>query len=172
MTRMGAAGATETETNRTLGFGNLPVENVKQNFHSILTKYEKGGILKLANKIYVAQGQDLLNEYNEVLLEKFFSSAENLDFTKGENAVKVVNNWVANKTDNMIVDFMPPNSFSPLTVMVLLSAIYFQGTWEKSFMSILTREKDFFIDETHAVKVAMMHSYRSVEYAQYPDLQA
>ncbi|XP_013109616.2 antichymotrypsin-2 [Stomoxys calcitrans] len=172
MTRMGADGGTADEMDKVLGFDNLSPESVAQNFHSILAKYEKSDILKLANKVYVAKGLELLQEYNQVLSEKFFSSADSLDFADTDNSVKVVNDWVANKTENMIVDFMPPKSLSPDAVLVLLSAIYFQGQWKKPFNPAHTKEAEFFIDDNHSVQWPMMQGFKRSEYARYKDLEA
>ncbi|XP_011290162.1 serine protease inhibitor 42Dd [Musca domestica] len=156
MVRMGADGETAAEMDDGLSLTGQPVEKVVDNYHTILSKYDDGKTLKIANKIYVAKDYDLKDTYNNVLTNNFYSAVENVDFGQGAKTAKLMNSWVESKTDNTIHDIVSPTSLTTDTRLVLLSAIYFKGNWEKPFDLKYTEEEDFYIDDKNTVKVQMM----------------
>ncbi|XP_059225574.1 antichymotrypsin-2-like [Stomoxys calcitrans] len=172
MASYGAAGKTAVDLQKGLGFTGQPSETVADNFHSILAKYANSNILKLANKFYVMEGYKVKDNFNEVLTNKFFSAAENINFAESAKATEAVNNWVKEKTDNAITDLVKPGVLTSDTRMFLLSAIHFKGTWKKPFWPESTKDSDFYTDETHSVKVPLMFKRGRAEYGWLKDLEA
>ncbi|XP_075168019.1 serine protease inhibitor 42Dd-like [Haematobia irritans] len=170
MARMGSKGSTAKRMDEVLGFSNLSEDRIGDNYYNLLAKYEKSADLKLANKFYVMTGLQLKENYNDLLNQKFFSSVENLDFSESDKATDVVNNWVASKTDNTITHLV--DSLSPDAVLVMLSAIYFQGNWARPFPEDFTRERKFFVDDKKRVDVTMMNRIGYTEFASFQNLEA
>ncbi|XP_058975980.1 antichymotrypsin-2 isoform X1 [Musca domestica] len=158
MVRLGADGETATEMDNVLKFSGQSLEKVMDNYHKLLSKYDDGKTLKIANKIYVAKDYAVRDTFNNVLTSNFFSSVENVD-PKGQETktAKIINSWVESKTDNVIHDIVSPESLSNDTRLMLLSAIHFKGSWEKPFDAKNTKESDFCINETETIKVQMMY---------------
>lgn len=69
----------------------------------------------------------------------------NVDFTrKGKAAMDIINTWVNQKTMgkiSKILDDVP----SPNTMMILLSALYFNGEWNQHFLTGFTKRYILFI---------------------------
>ncbi|XP_075167856.1 uncharacterized protein LOC142240023 [Haematobia irritans] len=172
MASVGAAGKTATDMEQSLGFAGQSSESVAENFHSILTKYANSKILQMANKFYIMDGFKVKDHFNEVLTNKFFSSAENINFGDSDKATDIINNWVKSKTDNAIEDLIKPNVISRDTRMLLLSAIHFKGMWKKPFSTENTKDMDFYTSETTTVKVPMMYKGGRASYGWYRDLEA
>ncbi|XP_013109615.2 serine protease inhibitor 42Dd [Stomoxys calcitrans] len=172
MVRMGADGPTAVEMDQGLNFTGQSIDGIAKNYNALLGQYEDGKILKIANKVYVMKDFSLQNEYKEILSQKFYSSAESMDFEKSEEAAKTINSWVASKTDDAIEELVEPMDLSSDTRLMLLSAIYFKGDWEKPFDAKNTKEEEFFVDEDQSIKVQMMYRAGMIDYSKIEELDA
>ncbi|XP_059225535.1 antichymotrypsin-2 isoform X5 [Stomoxys calcitrans] len=172
MARMGAAGDTAAEMDKSVGFTAANEEALADNYHSILAAYQDSNILKIANKIYIMKNYETKYKFNELLTKKFFSGAENIDFGESQKAANTINGWVESKTNNLIKDLVSSDSLNSDTRLVLLNAIHFKGEWVHPFPEHGTREKDFYLDETNTVKVQMMHISENFRYGEFPELDA
>jgi serpin B len=77
----------------------------------------------------------------------------------GTDAAAVVNSWVAEKTNQKILDIIQPNSLGSDDLMVLLNAIYIKGLWEKDFDVSATMPGNFSVFRRNmwsVTKVPMM----------------
>ncbi|XP_061390376.1 serine protease inhibitor 3/4-like [Musca vetustissima] len=172
MLQMGADGQTAEQLQRGLNFANINREQLTSNYHSILAKYQQGDILKIANKIYVMQNEELRDDYNEILSQNFYTTAENIDFTQVENATAAINTWIASKTNNMIRDLITEDSISPYTRLYILSAIYFNGKWAKAFPKESTKEEYFYLDTKNFRKIQMMRVQSKFKFGFVDELEA
>ncbi|KAM7342520.1 antitrypsin-like isoform 6-T6 [Cochliomyia hominivorax] len=172
MARMGAVGKTALEIDEGLALSPQDPEDMAKNYHSVLAAYENSPILKIANKIYVMEGYEIRETFNELLTKQFFSSVDVLNFRDGEASAKAINSWVENKTNHLIKDLVPPSALNDLTRLVLVNAIHFKGEWVNKFQESDTRERDFYLDETNTVKVQMMHINKRFNYGEFPELDA
>uniref|UniRef100_A0A1I8PTU2 Serpin domain-containing protein n=1 Tax=Stomoxys calcitrans TaxID=35570 RepID=A0A1I8PTU2_STOCA len=172
MGRLGADGETAREMDQQLGFTSQTRENLAENFHSILAKYENSNILKIANKVYVMKGYELQDNYNRLLTDKFFSAAENVDFADSAKASNTINSWVETKTGNTIKNLIKPGTLSSDTRLFLLSAIYFKGAWKNPFDPKHTEEEEFFVNAVESKKVPMMFKMGTGDYGRLAGLQA
>ena len=76
-------------------------------------------------------------------LEKFCNIADKyLAPIEPLKSVEQVNNWCSNKTHGKIDKIL--ETLNPLTVMILLNAIYFKGEWISQFEHELTKNLSFF----------------------------
>jgi serpin B len=125
--------------------------------------------MKTANALWVQEDYNLLPTFTEAT-ERFYGGlARNIDFGKDpEKAREIINSWVAEKTNDIIDELFPENSFSDLTRLVITNAIYFKGDWEDEFDEEETTESDFHINSDETVQVEMMQK-RDGEYRYYED---
>uniref|UniRef100_A0A1E1WVS4 Putative serpin-like protein ase inhibitor n=1 Tax=Tityus obscurus TaxID=1221240 RepID=A0A1E1WVS4_TITOB len=126
--------------------------NVINSLNTVSSEYK----LSIANAFLYQQGYPIFPEFNDTLLGYYNAFLKGVDFandTKG--AIEEINNWVNNKTNGKIeklVEELPPD-----TVMILLNAIYFKGTWKKPFDKRFTRNGTFYNGGVDAVTVPMMN---------------
>ena len=64
---------------------------------------------------------------------------------------------MSEQTDQKIPLVVPPGAVNKLTRLILVSAIYFKGDWNKKFDKANTEDKDFRISKEKSVKVPLMH---------------
>ncbi|KAG1682221.1 Serpin B9 [Nymphon striatum] len=73
------------------------------------------------------------------------SAIEKVDFFGNPDHVRLtLNKWVENKTSNLIKDLLPKGSIDSMTVMAILNAVYFKGSWKEKFNQNYTRNETFF----------------------------
>jgi len=89
-----------------------------------------------ANKIYVADGFNISEEYKTTAKKVFGSEIQNIDFTKTKKAVDEINQWVEQKTHDKIKDVVNEYIVDPTTIALFVNALYFQGTWVKKFSKV------------------------------------
>ena len=83
----------------------------------------------------------------------------------------IINNWVAEKTNNKITEIVPADALDDLTRLVLVNAIYFKGHWLKKFSINSTNDDYFHISPNESVKVKMMHTKAKFYYGESSELK-
>ena len=74
----------------------------------------------------------MLPEFEVLLHRSFYArSIQSLDFGDNQAAARMINNWVEMMTKENIKDLINADMLNALTSMVLVSAIYFKGSWAK-----------------------------------------
>ena len=68
------------------------------------------------------------------------------------------------QTRGKIRDLLPGGSIGPLSLMVLVNAIYFKGKWLKPFKAYSTRKSVFNLTKSKQVTVHMMNGKERVNY--------
>jgi len=108
-------------------------ETQLHNLHSELMKDTRLP-MKIANKYLCCSTPEVHEDYQELLKKNYLTEVERVNFqTDCAKITADVNSWVAEKTNHMIKELIGPTTLDPLTVMVLLNAVYFKGTWFSPF---------------------------------------
>lgn len=110
-----------------------------------------------ANKVWTAPGLTLRDEYLDVLTGDYGSPLAEFDFgSDPEGARRLINQWVADQTFELIPELWPPNSFSGQTRMVLVNAVAMDAPWEFPFDPARTTDAAFTTADGTVVKVPTM----------------
>ncbi len=177
MTYEGARGKTADEMRSVLYFsGNDSLR--RQSFSSLdrrINANDSGYVLSTANALWVDDDFPLEGDYEDVVIDYYHATAENLDFSGApDGARQIINQWVEEKTAYKIEELVPPGYIVPLTRLVLTNAIYFNGTWVNQFDGSLTDDEDFFTADGGTVSVPMMRQldeYVQFDYLETRDMQ-
>lgn len=127
--------------------------------------------LDTANSLFVNQNYQILETYQAAMKEYFKASPMTLDFAKGEEARKVINSWVEEKTNDKIKELIPSGSISDLTRLILVNAVYFKGNWRDMFEVEETKKEDFTMLDGSKEKVDMMTRKGKYNFAVNNDLR-
>lgn len=164
MTVEGAKNNTRKEMLKTM---HLPEDDLirQTGFRSLLTAInapDKEYKLSTANSIWVQSGMKLNPEFETSLKNNFKGGLNFLNYkVDGEKCRIPINDWVANNTNQKIIDLIPEKSINKFTRMVLTNAIYFKGQWKKEFSKELTSDQYFHLIDQKSVVVPMMQSLKS-----------
>ncbi|GIY88726.1 uncharacterized serpin-like protein TK1782 [Caerostris darwini] len=174
----GARGDTAEELRKVLGYekADLPDELVHEAFSRFLSKVLKSGdpyVLDIANAVLVDEDMDLIDDYKNNVQELYKAQVREVDFSSNSaQIVRDINEWVKEKTKGKIEKLF--DSLSPSTIMVLLNAVYFKGTWKYQFETRNTAMQMFYNNglQSGGKSVSMMHMTERFPYTTFEDFKA
>ncbi len=173
MTYNGAEGTTEEAMRNTLELSGLTEHEINESYRSLidmLTQLDPRVIFEIANSIWCREGLPVKEEFVNINRTYFDAEVAALDFNKPD-ASKTINGWVNEKTHGKITEIVP-GQIDPLTVMFLINAIYFKGTWTYEFDEEDTREDWFTLTDGSKVPCQMMTQESEFSYFENDLFQA
>lgn len=170
MTYNGAAGETQQAMARALEFQGLGLDAINQGnarLRQALSTPDPKIKLTLANSLWLQQGLAFKPEFLK-RNEEFYGGALQVLNLNDARAPVTINAWVAKETAGKITRIVekvgPP--------LLLVNAIYFQGTWTRPFDKALTKELPFKLLNGKQKPVPMMAQSGSYRYFQGKNFQA
>jgi serpin B len=113
--------------------------------------------LSTANAFWLKKGEDLNDEFQNILLNYYLATGQELDFARDPvGSAKTINSWVENETNGKIKELIKSNMLNGLTYMVLTNAIYFKANWVYQFDEDATEDLDFHLSDGKTVNVPTM----------------
>jgi len=114
--------------------------------------------LIVANSLWSARGSHLLPSFLDTLARNYGAGVRQLDFRGDPDGSRIViNQWIEEKTYGRLRDMVPPGDLiSPITVLVLVNAVYFKAKWAQPFDENATTQADFHLLDGTTSSVAMM----------------
>lgn len=162
----GAKGNTKAQIESVFGF---IADNTQRRDHiksqnAQLTSTDKYQ-LNTANALWVQNDYKILPNYTNTLQNYYKAELASLDL-KGdsENSRHTINTWVENKTNQKIVDLLPPGSIDQYTRAVLTNAIYFKANWTNQFEPQDTTDQNFTTGDKTQVRVPTMSQLATFPY--------
>lgn len=175
MTIDGASGGTFSELKSALS---LPdAENLSAagaEIEKIIVRNDNPEVLSIHvdNRLWVNKGLSLLGAYTSSVKSNYLAEPVLIDFAGDpDGSRKTINDDIAKSTENKIRDLLKPGTISPLTRVVLTSAIYFKSPWRHKFSKENT-SKDTFYAGAEKLQIDMMRHSKSHPYMQNDELTA
>ncbi len=114
--------------------------------------------LNIANAVWGQAGFPFRDDYLTILTSQYGAGLRVVDFSQDpEGARQMVNDWVAEETNERIENIVPQGVIDATTRLVLANAIYFNAGWLFPFDKSATQEKPFNLLDDSQVNVQMMH---------------
>ena len=173
MLNNGAAGETQAQINKVLGFGETGADGINSFCHKMLTEapnLDKLTKVMIANTIYMNKDYELMPEFVSKAKQFYDAEPETRDFHDGQTR-NVINKWGSDHTMGMIPEVLKENEFNPDAVSYLLNAIYFKGAWAEKFDKADTKDEEF-VTGTGKKLVPMMHQEHEFYYTEDEYCQA
>jgi len=173
MLNNGAAGETQGEINKVLGFGETGADGINAFCRKMLTeapKLDKLTKVMIANNIYMNKGYELKPDFVSLAKAFYDATPETRDFADGKTR-DVINKWCSDHTEGMIPEVLTGDEFDPNAVSYLLNAIYFKGAWSEKFDKGNTKN-ELFHGYNGDTQVPMMHQEHEFNYTETDDCQA
>jgi serpin B len=121
--------------------------------------------LRAVNSLWAQRDYPILEDYLEVLSGSYDTGVALLDFMSDPDAARVViNDAVAEQTEQRITDLIPKGVITALTRLVLTNAVYFKANWLNEFNPDLTADGIFRTARGVEVTVPMMHTSSRIQY--------
>jgi serpin B len=175
MAYAGARADTAAEMAKTLHF-TLPPDRLHSAMSALLR--DRNGAhdeyqLKEADALWVQTGYTPLPEFLKLCKDNYSAGLNQSDFKGATEASRqTINRWVEQQTEDKIRGLLQPGSVGSDTRLVLTNAIYFKGNWEEQFKKEATRNEDFRLSATRAIKTPLMHMTKGFNYFDGGSFQA
>jgi len=153
MTYAGARGATASELKSAMHF-TLPDDRLHPAFNALdlaLTSPRQpaadGSVpltLRVANSMWGEATSTFETPFLDTLATNYGAGVYRADFKNAPDAARItINDWVAGKTNDKILNLLPERSINTLTRLVLVNAVYFNGDWITPFSPNATADGTF-----------------------------
>ena len=175
MTYAGARGNTETQMAAALNF-TLPQDKLHaawNNLDTALMSRGKGAKaadgkafrLSVANALWGQIDFPFAAPFLDTLAVNYGAGMHVVDFINSpEPSRELINDWVAERTEDKIKDLLPKGSISGDTRLVLTNAIYFNAAWETPFKTSDTKDADFKKRDGSVISVPTMFGSQETGY--------
>ena len=130
-----------------------------------VNKYVTSKKISFANSIFINENykSEIKKEYVDTLKEKYNSEVLYDTFASPDN----INNWIKEKTFNLIEKLLDEDSVDSETALVLVNALALDIKWKQSFRKGDTYEDIFTLKDGTTTKTPMMHNIYSSKVASY-----
>merc|ERR1711913_240687 len=175
MLHHGSASTTRSELERFLQLGPggraLQTGPLLQDYAQ--RRAELNTTIQLANIMFADKSLPVKEEYQRGLRDSLKTQVRPVDFSQKSLAAKEINDWVENKTNHLIKDFISKDSLSANTRLLVLNAIYFKANWKYPFLKFDTLNSvKFEVTENSDVEVDMMAKSDTILYQSNKALQS
>jgi serine protease inhibitor len=169
----GAAGQTRDAMAKALELQGTSVEEVNRANAALmasLMEAEPGVELSIANSLWAKAGFEFKDEFMAANREFYSAEVTALDLL-APGASKTINDWVSENTKGKIPEIVP-DRLDPLTILLIINAIYFKGLWDEPFDEALTKEQPFTLLDGSKKPVQLMSQGGDYPYFEGDGLQA
>ena len=122
---------------------------------------------RIANRLFGENTYTFEQPYLDATRQAFGAPLEAVDFVHGAEQVRQrINGWVAQQTEQRILNLIPPRGLNAETRLALVNAIYFLGDWQTPFTAQATRPEPFHRSAQESRDVPTMHQNLRLQFAQ------
>ncbi|MCJ8736700.1 hypothetical protein PDJAM_G00015480 [Pangasius djambal] len=148
------------------------LELIPQLFQHLQGNISQAGALKLeqGTALFVDLRFQIEKAFDDQIKLFFNADVENVDFKKSEITKEIINKLVRDKTGGKVKEML--TSIDPLTRMMLINTIFFQGSWKLPFNPNNTESGRFYVDKYNIVQVPMMVNVDKFSVASDDELRA
>ena len=131
-----------------------------------LTDVDNSSILTLANSAWVDKDYKILSPFADSIKGFYNAESSELDFSSPK-AVDKINGWVNETTNGLIPTIF--ETIPPMSKLILVNTMYFNGAWLSPFMKELTEKSVFNNEDGKAVEVEFMSQTDRFDHVITPD---
>jgi serpin B len=126
--------------------------------------------LKTADALWMDRDSYILSDFRHIAEGKYDAKVESLNFADEEKSRSIVNEWISNQTGAKIPSLLQMGDITPLTRLLITSALFFEGSFQKPFDPKNTKASPF-TTEAGMASVMMMEQKGFFPYYESEKLQ-
>ena len=157
MTYNGAGGDTKQAFEDVLHTDELPAADLNQSMYDLreaLTTVDPRVTMEIANSIWYRNTFHVEDAFLNINRKYYDAEVKGLDFSNPAS-INIINGWVDDKTHHKIPEII--DDIDPMTIMFLINAVYFNGTWKYRFDKENTRPMEFYVTPDKTIQADMMY---------------
>lgn len=160
----GAEGETKQAFATIFNYGDVTLKETNEVNKSIIEHLSysgNGSTFNVANSLWIRNTFPVKDNFVNANKDYYDAEVRNVDFND-PTTLDLINNWVANKTDNKIPKVL--NEISPRDVLYAVNALYFKSNWKYQFKTENTQELPFYDENGTSNNVAMMNMEQNLAF--------
>ena len=164
MTYNGASGETKKAMADALALNGMTLEELNNASAALLANLEGPGPgvkLEVANSLWARKDITFKPDFMDRNKRSYRAEVTSLDFA-GPGAVGTINSWVSDHTGGRIKDII--KQINAASILFLINAVYFKGTWSEQFDPADTHTADFTLLDGFKKRVPMMFHHGKLRY--------
>ena len=173
MTYNGAQGSTAEAMKQALSLDELDQEQINATFADLLALLDNPDSaveLSIANSLWARKGLPFKEDFLQRNEEFYRAEVSSLDFNNPD-AASIINRWVNDQTRGKITGIVDP-PIDPSSILFLINAIYFKGTWTDVFDESLTQDQTFHLLDGSTIDHPLMKQSGDYRYLETDRFQA
>ena len=178
MTYAGARGTTEQQMAEVMHF-TLPQDELHPAFSELQQTIGQSATtddafrLNVVNALWGQENYAFRPDYLDLVDQNYGGGLRQVNFKSDPEAARqVINQWVADQTEQRIKDLLPEEVITTDTRLVLTNAIYFKASWLFQFDPEFTQDGPFTLLDGSTVTVPLMINADSFGYLEGDGFQA
>jgi serpin B len=168
MTHAGARGLTAEQMASVLHvpFAEDRVHEVRSQLDADLAAVDESLVLRVANSLWPQAGYPFRDEFLELVGRWYAAAVKVVDYIEAADAARLaINTWVEEHTEGKVRDLVPPGGVDAMTRLVLVNAIYLNGTWVHQFDAASTRTGPFHLLDGQTREMPLMEQTDDFRYS-------
>jgi serine protease inhibitor len=168
----GANGSTREAIQSVLQLQGLSMQDINENYQSLMEYLQSDNtqaLFQIANSVWYRTGFSIENAFLENCSKYFNAEIKDLNFSSTD-ASGIINTWVEKNTNGKIKEIIDKN-IDPYTIMFIINAIYFKGTWKYQFRQDKTADDYFYLPDGSKKACKMMSQSAKYSYFENSDFQ-
>ncbi|XP_041362757.1 leukocyte elastase inhibitor C-like [Gigantopelta aegis] len=161
MAYLSARASTARELQTTLYLTQLKTQrNVHTAFRRLtdsLRHEVENATLRLVNAMYVRRSVSLRNRFVRKMRRFYKARIKTFTFRQLGGPEANINKWIQKRSRKKIKDFLPPESVNSQTLLMLMNAVFFRGSWLSPFNKKDTAKFSFRLNRVQSISVEMMN---------------
>ncbi|XP_076014614.1 protein Z-dependent protease inhibitor [Genypterus blacodes] len=131
-------------------------EFIPKLFQLLHENITQNGSLNLdqAVTLFVHREFEVKKTFEDQINRFFDANIKIVDFADTKPSVSLINDYIKQKTGNRVTNVI--DNLDPMTQLMLINTIFFQGEWQLPFNPNLTKSSPFYIDSYNIVLVPTM----------------
>src|SRR4030042_2656224 len=146
------------------------LDDIESYYSNLITWKDSSNFLNISNAIWIQDKYKILSTYPSNI-QKYKADLRSVDFSKKNETVSEINNWVSEKTNNLIKNIVSTNDINEYTRLIISNAIYFIGKWAYEFDRRLTKPDDFYSISNDILQIDFMYQTEFLKYYENDEFQ-
>merc|ERR1719420_1228117 len=167
----GSASHTKDELKNFLNYDYIEESYIQNATRKLLKSYgdkieevKSRSTIENANVIFTDKDLNIKDSYKNDLAKYLFAEVKQVDYQEPVKSAQEINNWVQEKTRNLIKDLISPDLITDDSKLLLLNAIYFKANWMNNFDKLETVSRPFRVREGVNKNVDIMSQTNLFQY--------
>lgn len=124
---------------------------------------KNNAIVDINNRIFIKSTPK--ETFNKMVNLLYNAGVQHVDFSNIMLSIKTIDDWIFERTNGLIFDVMKNGNYiTNDTFSMIVSTLYFKGSWDCPFENRLTQKDEFYINKELKVEIEFLNNIAYYKY--------